>query len=81
MKMNVQIALSMLVAGALFAASASPALAWWQFVANSPNGQRQASPHYATKEKCENALKVAQAELAKKYPELYPLVGSCEEYR
>ena len=81
MKMNVQIALSMLVAGALFAASASPALAWWQFVANSPGGQRQASAHYPTKKECENALKVAEAELAKKYPELYPLVGSCEEYR
>jgi len=81
MKMNVQIALSMLVAGALFAATASPALAWWQFVANSPGGQRQASPHYATKEECERALKVAESELAKKYPELYPLVGSCEEYR
>jgi hypothetical protein len=56
-------------------------LAWWQFVANSPGGQRQASPHYATKEECERALKVAESELAKKYPELYPLVGSCEEYR
>ena len=79
--MKLQIALSMLVAGALFAATASPALAWWQFVANSPSGEREASPRYATQKECENALKVTEAKLAKKYPELYPLVGSCEEYR
>jgi hypothetical protein len=79
--MKLQIALSMLVAGALFAATAAPALAWWQFVSNSPTGERQASPHYATQKECENALKVTEAKLAKKYPELYPLVGSCEEYR
>jgi hypothetical protein len=56
-------------------------LAWWQFVANNPNGQRQVSPRYASQTECENALKVTEAKLAKKYPELYPLVGSCEEYR
>jgi hypothetical protein len=79
--MNRQVALSMLVAAAVFAVTASPALAWWQFVANSPNGQRQVSPRYASQTDCENALKVTEAKLAKKYPELYPLVGSCEEYR
>jgi hypothetical protein len=30
---------------------------------------------------CDKALKVSEARLAKKYPHLYPLVGSCEEYR
>jgi hypothetical protein len=30
---------------------------------------------------CNRALKLTEARLAKKYPELYPLVGSCEEYR
>ncbi len=79
--MNRRIALSMLIVGVAFAAPISPALAWWQFVANSPSGQRQASPHYATQKECESALKVAEAKLAKQYPQLYPLVGSCEEYR
>ncbi len=78
---HLHVALSILVAGAVFAATASPALAWWQFVANSPSGQRQVSPRYATQKECESALKVAEARLGKKYPDLYPLVGSCEEYR
>ena len=79
MKLNVT--LSMLVAGVIFAATASPASAWWQFVANSPTGQRHVSARYATQKECETALKVTESQLAKKYPELYPLVGSCEEYR
>ena len=79
--MNLQVVLSMLVAGTIFAAAASPAFAWWQFVSNSPSGQRQVSPHYETEKECQRALKVAEAQLAKKYPELYPLVGSCEQYR
>ena len=79
--MNLQVALSMLIAGAVFAATASPALAWWQFVANSPSGQRQVSTRYATQKECETHSKSRESKLAKKYPELYPLVGSCEEYR
>jgi hypothetical protein len=78
--MNLQVALSILVAGAVFAI-ASPASAWWQFVANSPNGERQVSVRYPTQKECEIALKVTESKLAKKYPDLYPLVGSCEEYR
>jgi hypothetical protein len=79
--MNLQVGLSILVAGAVFAATVSPALAWWQFVANSPGGQRHVSPRYATQSECESALKLTESKLAEKYPELYPLVGSCEEYR
>ena len=79
--MRFQAALSMLVAGAVFAGTASPASAWWQFASNSPSGQRQVSPRYATQKECENALKAEESRLAKKYPDLYPLVGSCEEYR
>jgi len=79
--MNRQVALSILVVGAVFAATALPAFAWWQFVANSPSGERQVSPRYATQRECESALKVTESKLAKKYPDLYPLVGSCEEYR
>jgi len=76
-----QVARSMLVAGALLATTALPAAAWWQFASNSPSGQRQVSTRYATQKECETALKAAESRLAKKYPDLYPLVGSCAEYR
>lgn len=79
--MKLQVAISTLVAAAIFAGSASPASAWWQFVANSPSGQRHVSVRYPTQKECETALKATESKLAKQYPDLYPLVGSCEEYR
>ena len=68
----------MLVGAAL---SVTPAAAWWQFVINGPNGERQISPHFETEKECKSVLKVTEKELAKKYPDRYPLVGSCEQYR
>jgi len=79
--MNLQFAISGLVAVFIFAGTPSPASAWWQFVSNSPSGQRQVSVRYPTQKECETALKDAEAKLAKRYPGLFPLVGSCEEYR
>jgi hypothetical protein len=79
--MNPRAVLSMIIAGVVFLAVASPAFAWWQFVANAPSGQRQVSPHYDTEAECQKVLKATESELAKRYPDLYPLVGSCEEYR
>ena len=70
-----------LITGVTLGASFSAASAWWQFAANSPNGERRASPHYGTLKECQTALKLTEVALAKKYPDLYPLVGSCEEYR
>ena len=70
-----------LLVGATLVFSVRPAAAWWQFVMNGPNGQRQISPHFETEKECNNVLKVTEAELAKKYPHRYPLVGSCEQYR
>jgi hypothetical protein len=70
-----------LLVGATVVFSATAASAWWQFVVNGPNGERQVSPHFQTEKECKNALKVTEAALAKKYPDRYPLVGSCEEYR
>jgi len=70
-----------LLVGATLMLSATPAAAWWQFVMNGPNGERQISPHFSTEKECNEVLKIAQVELAKKYPDHYPLVGSCEEYR
>jgi hypothetical protein len=76
-----QSALSAVFVGATLATMVSPASAWWQFVANSPNAQRQVSAHYSSQKECKSALKATEARLAKKYPDLFPLVGSCEEYR
>jgi hypothetical protein len=73
--------LSVLCVGAALALSSSPAAAWWQFVINGPNGERQISPHFESEKECKDVLKLTAAELAKKYPDRYPLVGSCEQYR
>jgi hypothetical protein len=73
--------LLMLLVGMTLGASVSSASAWWQFVANGPNGERQVSPHFDSQKECKSALKATESRLAKKYPGLYPLVGSCEEYR
>jgi hypothetical protein len=66
---------------ALMAMSAAPALAWWQFVSYTPNGDRKVHTPYGNEKICQAALKQVEAELAKKYPKLYPSVGSCEEYK
>ena len=78
---KLQLALSAIIIGTTLGTMVSPASAWWQFVANSPNAQRQVSPHYDSQKECEIAMKATEKRLAKKYPELYPLVGSCEQYR
>ncbi len=71
----------LLSALALFAMSAGPALAWWQFVGYNPNGDRKVYGRYDSEATCNAVLQKVDAELAKKYPKLYPRVGSCEEYR
>jgi hypothetical protein len=79
--MNLRIFALLLSAFAIFAISAAPALAWWQFVAYNPDGDRKVYGRYASEKTCDVALKKVDAELGKKYPKLYPRVGSCEEYR
>jgi hypothetical protein len=79
--MKLRIFALVLSAFAIFALSAAPALAWWQFVGYSPDGDRKVYGRYATEKTCEAALKKVDAELGRKYPKLYPRVGSCEEYR
>jgi hypothetical protein len=66
---------------AIFAMTASPALAWWQFVAYNPSGDRKVYTRYSTEAACKAALKKVDAEIGKKYPKLFPRVGSCEEYK
>ena len=79
--MRGQFGLRLLIVAAIIGFWIPPASAFWQFAANGPNGERQISLRYGTLKECNKALKLAEARLAKKYPELYPLVGSCEEYR
>jgi hypothetical protein len=66
---------------ATFAMSASPALAWWQFVAYNPSGERKVYTPYATEKACQEALKKIDTKIGKEYPKLFPRVGSCEEYK
>ncbi|HYC17053.1 MAG TPA: hypothetical protein VEC94_07605 [Pseudolabrys sp.] len=69
---------ALVVSGAFLA---TPALSYWQFMERPPGIEVKPSPRYATQKQCEEALKKAEATLKKAYPDRYPLVGSCEEYR
>ena len=66
---------------AISALLATPALAYWQFFERPPGVEVKPSPRYASQKECEAAFKKAEAALKKAYPDRYPLVGSCEEYR
>jgi hypothetical protein len=79
--MKARIAALLLSCIALLALSVTPAMAWWQFVAWGPGGERKVYSRYPTQKACEEVLKRVDAELGKKYPNLFPRVGSCEEYR
>jgi hypothetical protein len=46
---------------------------------NSDGSRRVHSP-YKDEEACQTALKKVEAEMKKKFPEQFPLVGSCEHY-
>jgi hypothetical protein len=73
--------MTVLCAAAMLLIAVPPALAWWQFVALGPNGERKVYTRYATEKRCQAALEAVKAKLKKKRPEQFPLVGSCEEYR
>ena len=66
---------------ATVALMARPAVAYWQFMERPPGVEVKPSPRYSTQKECEAAIKKAEAALKKAYPDRYPLVGSCEEYR
>jgi len=59
----------------------TPTLAYWQFLERPPGLEVKPSPRYSTKKQCDEALKKAEAALKKAYPDRFPLVGSCEEFR
>ena len=66
---------------AAVALMATPASAYWQFFERPPGFEVKPSPRYGNQKECEAAFKKAEAALKKTYPDRYPLVGSCEEYR
>lgn len=59
----------------------TPASAYWQFIERPAGVEVKPSPRYGNQKECEAALKRAEAALKKAYPNRYPLVGSCEEFR
>jgi hypothetical protein len=66
---------------ATFALIATPASAYWQFLERPPGFEAKPSPRYSSQKACEAALNKVEAALKKAYPDRYPLVGSCEEFR
>jgi hypothetical protein len=60
---------------------ATSALAYWQFIERPAGVEVKPSPRYSSQRTCEAALKKTEAALKKRYPDRYPLVGSCEEFR
>jgi hypothetical protein len=80
--MQVRTIACVLLVGASLAASATPVLAWWQFVALGPHGERKVYTRFPTEKSCNRALKRVEKQLERKYPNTsrFPLVGSCEEY-
>jgi hypothetical protein len=70
----------LVLAAAVLSTPASEPPVWWQFVMNGPNAERQVSPHYRSEPECNAALKATESWMAKRFPDRYPLVGSCEAY-
>ena len=60
---------------------ATSAMAYWQFIERPAGVEVKPSPRYSSQKICEAALKKAEDALKKRYPDRYPLVGSCEEFR
>ena len=81
MKARKVILLLPLIGIAIVALLATPALAYWQFFERPPGIERKPSARFPTQKQCEAALKVTEDKLKKAYPDRYPLVGSCEEFR
>jgi hypothetical protein len=65
----------------LLVSMTTPTLAYWQFIERPPGFEVKPSPRYSSQKDCEAAIKKVEAALKKAYPNRYPLVGSCEEYR
>jgi len=76
----IRLAVPLALLAALTFAPAAQAAAWWQFVSVNSDGSRRVHSPYKDEEACQTALKKVEAEMKKKFPEQFPLVGSCEHY-
>jgi hypothetical protein len=70
----------LVLAAAVLSTAPSEPPVWWQFVMNGPNAERRVSPHYRSEQECNAALAATASWMAKRFPDRYPLVGSCEAY-
>jgi hypothetical protein len=61
--------------------SSSAAAKWWQFASVNADGSRQVHSPFKDEASCQAALKKLEAEMKQKFPNQFPLVGSCEEYQ
>jgi len=50
-------------------------------VSLGPNGLRQIHSPFKDEASCQAALKKVEERMKKQFPNQFPLVGSCEEYR
>jgi len=75
-----RLAVPVAVVLSLTVASAAQAAAWWQFVSVNADGSRRVHSPYKDEAACQTALKKVEAEMKKKFPDQFPLVGSCEHY-
>ena len=81
--MKVRTIALVLLTGASLAASATPVLAWWQFVALGPNGERKVYTPLRDREVLQpraQACRETAREANIPDKSRFPLVGSCEEY-
>jgi hypothetical protein len=79
--MKPRIVTVLLGSGMILTLLATPALAYWQFIERPAGVEVKPSPRYGSQKECETALKKAEAVLKEAYPDRYPLIGSCEEFR
>jgi lysylphosphatidylglycerol synthetase-like protein (DUF2156 family) len=54
---------------------------WWQFASVNADGSRRVHSPFKDEASCQAALKKLEAEMKQKFPDQFPLVGSCEEYQ
>lgn len=78
---SIRIAAPFAVVATVVVAAASPAAAWWQFASVHSDGSRQVHSPFKDEAACQAALKKTEAEMKQKFPNQFPLVGSCEEYK
>jgi predicted DNA-binding WGR domain protein len=77
-----QLTASLVLLGACaFASPSLGASSWWQFASVNADGSRQVHSPFKDEATCQAALKKLEAEMKKKFPDQFPLVGSCEEYQ